>query len=308
MNMYEQTLHFSDEAFVPVVQDAERVLQRLLKNMVDKGSSDGSLTIKVDVEMVMSVVQNFDPNIEGDTRKVLLPKLSHKVSSVMQIKDESKGSMNTDGYELVWDDDLGEFVLKPVAQAQQTIFDADYTVVKDDGQGDEDPVRQSEAQLPVDGGRAMLPEHSGAEAEPESKPNETAPFPAEQKSPSPFEYLMGFIGEDMRVTEGAGYYSMRTTANRVVLSSGFRPTDRFFCSAKKLRPHVGHRVVCVGYGQERIVNVSIECTDCNEVLSSIDEDEIDGEQAAADYVGKGPEEEDLSDAFEGGYQYEQPHE
>lgn len=308
MNMYEQTLHFTDEAFVPVVQDAERVLQRLLKNMADKGSSDGSLTIKVDVEMVMSVVQNFDPNIEGDTRKVLLPKLSHKVSSVMQIKDEIKGGVNTDGYELVWDDDLGEFVLKPVAQAQQTIFDEDYIIVNDDQQSDGSCKGQDNTrQIPESNGCAMLPEHE-EKAKPEKKRDTAAQPTAANKTASPFEYLIGFVGEEMRVTEGAGYYSVRTTGNRVVLSSGFRPTDRFFCSAEKLRPHVGHRVVCVGYGQERIVNVSIECTDCNEVLFSIDEDEIDGEQAAADYVGKEPEEEDLSDAFEGGYQYEQPQE
>lgn len=37
-----------------------------------------------------------------------------------------------------------------------------------------------------------------------------------------------------------------------------------------LKSHIGHKVVVVGYGQDEIVNVSIECEDCNEVLYSID--------------------------------------
>lgn len=37
-----------------------------------------------------------------------------------------------------------------------------------------------------------------------------------------------------------------------------------------LKAHIGHNVVVVGYGQDEIANVSIECEDCNEVLYSID--------------------------------------
>lgn len=149
MSMYE-TLHFTDEAFEPIVQDAERVLQKLLKNMVEKCSSDGSLTIKVDIEMVQDIIQNFDPSIEGETRKVIRPKLSHKVSSMLQIKDESKGSMNTDGYELVWDEDLEEYVLKPIVQQQRSFFDADFAVVVDE------PDDEDDDDTPVLEGRKIL--------------------------------------------------------------------------------------------------------------------------------------------------------
>lgn len=39
---------------------------------------------------------------------------------------------------------------------------------------------------------------------------------------------------------------------------------------KRLHSHLGHRVECVGYGQDEIINMSIECLDCNEVLYSVD--------------------------------------
>ena len=125
--MYDaQTLHFGDEALKPAIDNADKALQRLLKNMVDKGSTQGSLTIKIDIEMAMKVVQNFDPAINGDTRTVLVPTISHKVGSVMQIKDETKGSTDYEGYELVWDEDREEFVMRPISTAQQSIFDAEF--------------------------------------------------------------------------------------------------------------------------------------------------------------------------------------
>lgn len=34
----------------------------------------------------------------------------------------------------------------------------------------------------------------------------------------------------------------------------------------ELKKHIGHDIACVGYGKKEIINVSIECEDCNEVL------------------------------------------
>lgn len=38
----------------------------------------------------------------------------------------------------------------------------------------------------------------------------------------------------------------------------------------ELKCHIGHRIVCVSYGKKEIVNVSIECETCNEVLLDFD--------------------------------------
>ena len=44
-----------------------------------------------------------------------------------------------------------------------------------------------------------------------------------------------------------------------------------------LRRHIGHKIVCVGYGIDstenkpyEMVNVAVECEDCNEVLLDYD--------------------------------------
>ena len=45
----ERTLHFEDETFAKLRNDADQVLQKLLSNMAEKGSQEGKLTITMDV-------------------------------------------------------------------------------------------------------------------------------------------------------------------------------------------------------------------------------------------------------------------
>lgn len=123
-----ETLHIDDDTFRKMRTDADQVLQKLLKNMAEKGSLDGRLTITLDVSFTEETVQNHDPNIEGNTRIVHTPKFQHKVGSVLQIKNEQKGDMNCDGMEMVWDDEKGEYVLRPITgRDQMTIYDMEFS-------------------------------------------------------------------------------------------------------------------------------------------------------------------------------------
>ncbi len=132
MEAYEQNLHINDNCFEKMRADTDMVLQRLIKNMIEKDSMEGKVTITIDISLTQEFIPNRDPNIEGETRRVLTPKLSHKVGSVMQIKNEAKGDTNYDSMELVWDDESGEYILKPIANTEQmTMFDADFRCVND---------------------------------------------------------------------------------------------------------------------------------------------------------------------------------
>lgn len=140
MEAYEQNLHISDTAFDGMRQDADRVLQRLIKNMVEKDSMEGKVTITIDVSLIQEFIPNRDPNIDAETRRILTPKICHKVGSVMQIKNEAKGDKNYDGMELVWDEKKGEYVLRPVANTEQmSIFDAEFRCVNDEDEDTEQP-------------------------------------------------------------------------------------------------------------------------------------------------------------------------
>jgi len=45
---------------------------------------------------------------------------------------------------------------------------------------------------------------------------------------------------------------------------------------KNLKEHLGHRIVCVSYGENK-ENIALECEDCNEVLLDFDKDEKSGD-------------------------------
>ncbi len=159
MGEYEQNLHISDNAFEKMRADADIVLQHLIKNMIDKDSMDGKVTIAIDVTLTKEFIPNRDPNIQGETRMVLKPKFSHKIGSVMQIKNEAKGDTNYDGMELVWDEEVGEYVLKPIANtSQMSIFDADFRCVNDLDEADETCGDIEDELLAIEGGSiAALP-------------------------------------------------------------------------------------------------------------------------------------------------------
>ena len=132
MKSYEQNLHLTDQAFDNLRASADIMLQKLLKNLVEKGEDEGSLTIKIDVDLMRSEVNNYDPSIEGAKRQMINPKFSFKVSTAMQVKNEDKQNFNADGLELVLDEVTGEYVLRPVSNtSQRSIFDGDFREVID---------------------------------------------------------------------------------------------------------------------------------------------------------------------------------
>ena len=79
MENYEQNLHINDDVFEKMRTDADLVLQRLIKNMIEKDSMDGKVTINIDLSLTQEFIPNRDPKVEGETRRVLTPKIAHKV-------------------------------------------------------------------------------------------------------------------------------------------------------------------------------------------------------------------------------------
>lgn len=118
----EITLHFDDAVFDKLRGDADQVLQKLLSNMTQKGSTEGKVTIAIDVSFIEETVQNMEPDIDGDQRLVHTPKFTHKIGSVLQIKNEQKGGMICDGMEMVWDEARKEYILRPILGGEQMSF------------------------------------------------------------------------------------------------------------------------------------------------------------------------------------------
>lgn len=47
MELFEQNLHIADSAFERMQRDADRVMQKLLKNMVEKGALTAALRLRL---------------------------------------------------------------------------------------------------------------------------------------------------------------------------------------------------------------------------------------------------------------------
>ena len=103
---YEKRLDFDSDTFKGMKKDMNFVLQRLIGNMREKDTDEGSMTLKIDVTMVKEFIPNYDPSIKGEIREVNKPQFKHKVTSAVKINDEKSGNFDNE-MELVMD---GEFV------------------------------------------------------------------------------------------------------------------------------------------------------------------------------------------------------
>ncbi len=133
-NEFIKKMTLDSDIFDQLRTDFNFVLQRLIGNMPEKESNDGSMTLKLDISLDNEYIPNFDENVDGETREIHKPKFKHKVTSSVQIKDEKSGNMDSE-MELVMDEN-GCYVLKPIANTtQRTIFDNDFQK-KDQTKGD----------------------------------------------------------------------------------------------------------------------------------------------------------------------------
>lgn len=123
MNRNDITLNMESDAFNVMRHDFNEVMNTTLRNMAKKDSDFAEVTVKLKITL-MEAVQPIDGSFRNYTR----PHLSHKISSVMQVRDEKSGAFTGD-YELVLDKETKEYVMRPVDDEQMSLFDRE-----DDGE------------------------------------------------------------------------------------------------------------------------------------------------------------------------------
>jgi hypothetical protein len=173
---FEKRLDFDSDTFEDMKTDMNFVLQRLIGTMLEKGSTEGSMTIKVDVSMVKEFIPNYDPDIKGESREVNKPQFKHKVTSAVKISDEKSGNLNNE-MEVMMDEETGIYVLCPIANtSQRSIFDSDFQQQEGNEPEDESNIIDAEA-------RPLLPGPSDENTEPEEPQADTPEEPTEPTEP-----------------------------------------------------------------------------------------------------------------------------
>lgn len=115
-------MNINSGAFDGMREDFDKILKRTLNNLATKDGESAEITVKLKISLTKSKAPDF--NSSDGERDIVIPKLDHKVSTVMNIKDEESGAFKGN-YELVWDDDLQDYVMKPIEDRQCTIFKDD---------------------------------------------------------------------------------------------------------------------------------------------------------------------------------------
>ena len=115
-------LNLEGDAFGALRGDFNRILKTTLNNMEQKESETAEITVKLKINLREEQTPDLDISSHSAMRDISVPSFTHKVSSVMQIKDEASGFLRGE-YELVWDRELGDYVMRPIDNGQQTIDD-----------------------------------------------------------------------------------------------------------------------------------------------------------------------------------------
>ena len=287
-NIYPLSLN--GDTFNALKSDYDAMLRQTLTKMEDLKVEDATITVKVAVTLEKDQARDFQANGYDAMRDIVKPTFKHEISTVMQVKDKKSGSLGGT-MELVWDQELGQYVMRPIDNGQTTLFDqpgegsgsvvdAEYTVV------DDPPA------LPA--GAAALP---APQEEPEDGGQENEELKERWDT---FYWLMNFDGTPMKVLEAMGNYTVRTEANKVILTSA-NPHITLYCSGEILSSHVGHRLVCKASGKMdgNPDTVSIICEECDDTLFELhspawtaDEESVEpGEEVPEDYPYEEPGEE-----------------
>lgn len=187
MKIDEQVVSISEDQFYDMRTQADKVLQKLIKNMIEKESNEGELTIKVSVKFIPEYVDNGP----GKTpRKALKPSYEHKISSQMKIQDQEAGKSYDEMKEVVFDEETGQYVTRYIHGAEQmNLFEYEEQKRKEQSSVDSQPIENERQLLP--GPSNLLSDRSGGQENGENTRDEYA---VDTENPSDDE--KGYIDAD----------------------------------------------------------------------------------------------------------------
>lgn len=118
-------LKIEGEIFDDLRKDINMALQKTLKEMTDKDSDEGKISIAIDIKLDKENIPDYSSGQEGKPRDIVKPRFLHKVAHVINIKGERKGGINPE-MAMVQDEEDKELVLTYVNNTEQrSIFDDD---------------------------------------------------------------------------------------------------------------------------------------------------------------------------------------
>lgn len=117
-NMKTLPISMESEALSALKSDMTTLITQTITSMKAWNNNEGAINVKLTIKLTEDLADDG----QGGMRPVVVPRFEHKVAAVLQAKAERKGS-TTDEYELIWDEDAGQYVMVRKANNQTSIFD-----------------------------------------------------------------------------------------------------------------------------------------------------------------------------------------
>ena len=242
-------LSLKSDTFNALCSDYDQILRSTLQGMEETEQDTAEINIKVKITLTPDSAPDFE--VRNQTRAVTKPKFDHTVSSVIQHKEKKTGTL-AGNYELVWDRESCQYVMRPIDNGQMTMFDEEgkkkSTFNPDDivVVGGELPPAKRELPAPV--GEVINADFTVVEGG-------TAPQVG-------FDTIGKYTGKELccEWTEDESTVVIRCLNDgEVLLDAKDHPE-------LELEKHVGHDILCTVFEKNGTVIAAVTCDTCDAVL------------------------------------------
>ena len=100
--------------------DFNTLLTRTIRTMREKNVEEAAVTAKLEITLTTSDNPNLYAPDSAEERERVIPEFKHKVTATMKIKEEAAGETGGEEYELLYDSDVGAFVMVVIKDKGQT--------------------------------------------------------------------------------------------------------------------------------------------------------------------------------------------
>lgn len=121
----EKKIGLFNPEFKEMLHTLNEKLQRAVRQLVRKDMSAATIGLKIDIDLLKLTLN--DENAPTGTREAMRPKISYKISSVLQDKDDDKGDVivRSSGKELLTDGSGNFFIVDAEeASGQLSMFNS----------------------------------------------------------------------------------------------------------------------------------------------------------------------------------------
>ena len=120
MENNDLVLDINGDTFKAMKDDFNEMLKQVLYNMQDRSLLECDMGIKLNVKF-----EKQAPKKEGEEPHYVAPQFKHEIQAVFKQTAKKGGSLAPVKTELVYDDELDAYVLRPIDDGQQDLFKQD---------------------------------------------------------------------------------------------------------------------------------------------------------------------------------------